>query len=128
MFDDRQQTVERNRFIKRINVAFKHRIDRDKVVIAVDLYAVTGVVNDRDFGVARLIGEIAQRTAHLVCFEIATKVYNIKACPLQHADIAAESLQDWQPGGLLIGRISDHQSHPLLGECRLAKKAKSEKR
>jgi hypothetical protein len=33
----RQNPVQRNGFIERINVAIKHRVDRDQVVAAIDL-------------------------------------------------------------------------------------------
>ena len=63
--DDVQEAIERDRFVKGIDVAFQHGIDRNEIVDAFDLDAVAGKIDDGEIGAARVIGEIAQRAAHL---------------------------------------------------------------
>jgi hypothetical protein len=70
-FDDRQNAIERNSLVERIDVALQHGIHRDQIIGAVDLDAMSRIVNDGDIGIANGVGEIAQGAAHLGHIEIA---------------------------------------------------------
>ena len=75
------------------------------------------------FGIADLVGEIAQGAAHLVGLEIALERDDIESRALEHRSHRAGVVRRVrEQRDVLIGRIAKHQRHPLLGEGGLAQK------
>jgi hypothetical protein len=121
--DHRQDTIERDRFVIGVDIAFQHGIDRNEIVDAFDLNAVPGAINDRHIGVPHLVGEIAKSAAHLIGFEIALEGDDIEPRALEHRSHRAGVVRRiGEQGDVLIGRIAKHQRDPLLGEGGLAQK------
>ena len=77
--DRDQDAVEREALVIDVGVAFQPRIDRDQVVPAVHLDAVAGVIDHRDIGIARTIGEIAQRATGLGRRQVAAGIDDVEA-------------------------------------------------
>ena len=62
--DDGQKAIERDGFVERVDIAFEDGIDRNDIVVAVDLHAMSGEIDDCDIGIADPVGEIAQGAPH----------------------------------------------------------------
>ena len=118
--DDRQDSIERNGFVKCIDVTFESRIDRDYVIDAVDLNPVSREVNDSDIGIANRVGEIAQSAAHLARIEIVFQLDDIEAGGFESRRNGVRIIaRIGEPAHVLIGGIADHQRYSLLRECGL---------
>ena len=71
--------IERHCLVLDVEVALQHGVDRQQVVGAVDLDAVAGVVDDRDVGVARGVGKIPHRAAHVAAGDVAVRFDHLEA-------------------------------------------------
>ena len=69
---------------RHVNVAGEFCVDRDQVIAAVEFNAVSGIVDNRDVGVARNPGEFAYRAAHGGVAEVEFAVDHIEASFLEH--------------------------------------------
>ena len=119
--DRDQDAVEREAFVVDVGVAFQPRIDGDQVVAAVHLDAVAGVIDHRDIGIARTIGEIAQRATGLGRRQVAAGIDDVEAGVLQRSrDFGAVVNRIGQRCDILVVGIAQHQRHALFGKRRLA--------
>src|SRR5580700_7133489 len=81
--DGPEYAIERDGFVLDIKIARQRRVDRDQVVDAVDLDAVSRVVNDCDIAVPRRVSEITEGAAHLCNTDIAAWLDDRKAGTLE---------------------------------------------
>ena len=118
--DRHQHAIQRKRLVIDVGVALQLRIDRDQIIVAVDLHAVAGVIDHRNIGVAGAVGKVAQRTAHLVRRQIVAGIDDVETGVLQRGrDHRAIIDGIRQQRHVLIGRVADHQRHALGGPGRL---------
>ena len=96
--DRAQDAIERDRLVLDVEVACKPRVDRDQIVGPVDLDAVARIEQQRHIGVARGLGEIAERLAHRRNAEIAAHIHAGKTGHLEQE----------RNRGRVIGRITEH--------------------
>ncbi len=119
--DRDQDAVEREAFVIDVGVAFQPRIDGNQVVPAVHLDAVAGVIDHRDIGIARAIGEIAQRATGLGRRQVAAGIDDVEAGVLQRRrDPGAVVNRIGQRCDILVVGIAQHQRHALFGKGRPA--------
>ena len=78
-FDRNQHAIERHRFVIDIGVALKHGIDRNQIVGALHLNAMTGIVDHGHVGVAGPVAEVAQRPPHIGAGQVVTDIDHIEA-------------------------------------------------
>ena len=124
--DRNQDAVEREAFVIDVGVAFQPRIDRDQIVPAVHLDAVAGVIDHGDIGIARPIGEIAQRATGLGRRQVAAGIDDVEAGVLQRRrNPGAVVNRIGERCDILIGGIAQHQRHALFGKSRPAHQQKS---
>ena len=115
--DDIQEAIERDRFVKGIDVALQHGIDRNEIVDALDLDAVAGEIDDGEIGTARVIGKIAQRAAHLDGLEVELEIDGFETGAPEHFRHGGRVV-----GGVgerrhrLIGGVADHERDSPVGE------------
>ena len=102
-----------------VGVTLQHRIDRHHIIGAIDLETVACEIDHGDVGAARLVGEFAQRPAHVERFQIATRHH--------HLEIRfGEEIGDGgrivggigKLGHVLVGRVADDQRDALAGKSR----------
>ena len=103
-FDRNQHTIERDGFVINIGVAPKRSVDRDQIVGALDLDAMTGIVDHGHVGIARLVAEVPQRAAHLGFGQIVTSIDHIEP----------GLLHDLGEGRRVIVRIGQLRNVPVL--------------
>jgi hypothetical protein len=118
-----QHPVERNRFILDVEVADELCIGGHQIVDAVDLDAVTGIVDDRDIGVARGLGKFANDAAQVGDADVALVVDRVKTGLLEqggyHFGVARRIGQPWH---LLILGHADDKRDALFGSRRPRRK------
>jgi len=82
---------------------------------------MAGVINHGDIGVARGVGEVAQRAPGLGRRQIVAGIDHVEAGFLQLCrDHGAVIDRVRKRRHVLIGGIAQHQRHALFGESRLA--------
>ena len=119
--DRDQDAVEREAFVIDVGVAFQPRIDGNQVVRAVHLDTVAGVIDHRDIGIARAVGEVAQRATGLGRRQVAAGIDDIEAGVFQRRrDPGAVVNGIGQRCDIPVGGIAEHQRHALLGKGRPA--------
>ena len=119
--DRDQHAVERKRLVIDVGVAFQLRIHRNQVVGAVHLDAVAGVIDHGDIGIARAVGEVAQRAAGLGRRQVVAGIDDVEAGVLQRRrDHRAVVDRVRKRRHVLVGGIAEHQRHALFGKGRLA--------
>ena len=117
--ENAHDAVERHRLVFDVDVTLEPGVDRQQIVGAVDLDAVSGVVDDRDVGIARLVGEIAHHPAHVGVADVLLRVHDIEPRLPQHVGHRRRVPgRVGQPGDVLIGGITDHQRDAFVGERR----------
>src|SRR5579871_3370948 len=110
-----EHAVERNRFVFNVEVAGEFGIRRHQIVGAVDLDAVPGVVDDRDIGLARGVGEFADGAAQVDDAEIALIVDDVEAGLLeQGSDRICIARRVGEPRDLLIFGDADDEGDALV--------------
>ena len=115
---DAQQAIHRNGLVLDIGVALEDRIDRDQIVCAVHFDTVSGVINDRDIGVARDVRELANGATDHCNPKIRAAVDHVKASIAQQLCDGGRVIDRvWQAGDVLIGGIADHKRNALVREC-----------
>ena len=124
--DRDQDAVEREAFVIDVGVAFQPRIDGDQVVPAIHLDTVAGVIDHRDIGIARTIGEVAQRATGLGRRQVAAGIDDIEAGLFQRRrDLGAIVNGIGQRRDISVGGIAQHQRHALFGKGRPAHQQES---
>ena len=119
--DRDQDAVEREAFVIDVGVAFQPRIDGNQVVPAIHLDAVAGVIDHRDIGIARAVGEIAQRATGFGRRQVAAGIDDVEAGVFQRRrDLGAVVNRIGQRCDILVGGIAQHQRHALFGKGRPA--------
>ena len=112
---DAQQAIHRNGLVLHISVALEDRIDRDQIVGAVHFDAVSGVINDRDIGVACDVRELANGATDHCNSKIRAAVDHVKAGIAQQLRDGGRVIDRiGQSGDVLIGGIADHQRNALV--------------
>ena len=108
--------LERRRSIEELAVFLHARVDRRQHVLAVDAHAVANDIDDRHIrarrasleAVKQIVQQIEARVDDLIDFpkaEISKRLSDRLGVRRRGAGVVAE----------LIGAVSDHQRHPLLG-------------
>ena len=120
-FDRDQHPVQRKGLVVDVGVALQFRVNGNQIIRAIDLHAVAGVIDHGDVGVARGIGEVAQRPARLDGRKIVAGIDDVEAGTLQsgrHDRAVIDGVRERRH--VLIGRITDDQCHPFSRPGRLA--------
>ena len=113
---DRHQPLEQDRLVGRIAVAGEPRIDRNEIVGAADFEAVAGIIDDGDVGLVGRRLELADRALEFEIADIELDLDGIEAGIPEHLrDGVGVPRRIGQLRHGLVGRIADHQRHPLLG-------------
>src|SRR5262249_38898452 len=95
--------------------ALEDRIDWDQIVGAVHLDAVSGIVDDRDIGVARHVRELANGATDHRDSKIRAAVDHVKAgIAQQFRDGGGVIDRIGHTWDVLIGRIADHERNALV--------------
>jgi hypothetical protein len=97
--------VERDRLVLDVDVALERGVDGEEIVGAVDLDAVAGIEHDGDVGLVRVLGEVAERAAHLDAGEIV----------LGGDDLEARLFEHGGDGGCVIDRIGERPDIGVIG-------------
>ena len=96
--------------------SIKRGVDRDQIIVAVDFDSMTGVVDDRDIGVVRDIGEVAHRASQAGSVEIEPAFDDVEpGAPKQRCHRPRVIDRIGELGHALIGGIADHQRHASVG-------------
>jgi len=103
--DRLQNAIQRNRLVIGVGVALQHGVDRNEVVGPVHLEAVAGIIDHGEIGIARLLGELAQRTPHFGVFEIAAGFDDVEGGLFEHVG----------DGGGIVGRIGKRNDVLIVG-------------
>ena len=74
-----EHTVERDGLVLDVEVADELGVRRHQIIGAVDLDAVPGIIDHRDIGIARGLGEFADDAAQLDDAEVALIVDGVEA-------------------------------------------------
>ncbi len=106
--------VERQGLVEQVALALEGGIDRQQVVLAGDLDAVAGIVDHRHVGLFRLEAEVAQGMLHAELIEIDPEVDVEVGLTQGLGDRFRVVARIGQLLGVLIGRVTDHQRHPLF--------------
>ena len=116
--DGDEDTVEPDGLVIDVGIVLQLGIDRNEVIVAVDLDAVTGVIDDGDVGAAGLGAEIPQRPPHVLGRQVVAGIDDGEAGLLEGLDQKVGVVGGvGELGRALIGRIAHHQRHALVGEC-----------
>ncbi len=83
---------------------------------------MAGIVDDRDVGIFRLEAEVAQRVLHAELVEVDPEVDLEAGATQRLGDRGRVLARIGQLLGVPIGRVADHQRHPLgcQGAARVA--------
>ena len=94
--DRLQHAIQRDRLVVGIAVLFKRSIDRNEIVHPVHFDTVACVVDDRHVGVAALVREVAQRSAHLCIRQVALRLNDLEVPPAATArQLPPRHWPDW---------------------------------
>jgi hypothetical protein len=112
-----QDAIERDRLILDIEVAQQLGIGGDKIICAIDLNAVTRVVDDGHIGIACGCRKLANRASHIGNAEIAPQVDDVEARLFE--DVAhgrGIAIRVSELGNIFIVGNSKDQRDALVGE------------
>ena len=105
--------VERQGLVEQVALALEGGIDRQQVILAGDLDAVAGVEDDRRVGPFGLEAEVPERVLHAELIEIGLEVDLEVGVTQRVRDRGRIVARVGQLVSVLIGRVADHQRHPL---------------
>ncbi|MCY1517586.1 hypothetical protein D9M68_522720 [compost metagenome] len=112
----RQDQVHRHRLEIEIDMGGELGVDRGKIIFAVHLKTMAGIVEKRQIGAIQTVDEIAQYAPHAREVEIHTG-HHLEAEPFElgrHVGSVIAGIG--QRRHMLIGGIADDQRHALLGK------------
>ena len=113
-----QEVVEAESFVRHVALGANRRVDRDQIVLARDLRAVTREVEERvGFGAAlrHLVEKLAHDPAAVGLSQIAD-IRDLITCGAQRfADCRCVGRREWRGRKALVPAIADDQRDPRVG-------------
>jgi len=119
-----EHAIERHGFVLDVEIAQQPRVRGHQIIGAVDLDAVTRIIDHRDIGIAGNLGEFADRAAQVGNAEVTPAVDRVEAGLLEQCGHGVGvARRVGEPRHLLISGHADHQRDALVRQRLSSRKA-----